>query len=357
MLKVAADGRRRGRGAPARGVRDRGGRLFRCTHDEGKRAFLHRFAAGRRGRALRHRQSITRSRASCRSTSRCAATTMNGSRHCRPRSTTNSRRKLYYGAFPLPRLPPGIRGQEGRRHRRDQGQKMLARAGGARRRISGRAQCRPPLRGQARPARLLPVARSRPTASIRASARPRAGAIGRCQTSRRRHPRESGDLRFAASASSQENRDFHLRGHDLEVLTPAPAPFRRRTPPASRFRPASSDDRQIPRADVRTKLRSCDTKMQLPHGHNSVLQRLLAVDVDMVGRLIQQIEVRLGQPQHQQAEAGLLSAGSVCRSGGACFSIDSPAAASSARRALSPTSKRPMMCASGVSRVRQMAMA
>ena len=42
-----------------------------------------------------------------------------------------------------------------------------------------------------------------------------------------------------------------------------------------------------------------------------ILQCFLSLDVQMVGRLIEQIEVGLGQPQQQHAEAGLLPAGKL----------------------------------------------
>ncbi len=41
------------------------------------------------------------------------------------------------------------------------------------------------------------------------------------------------------------------------------------------------------------------------------LQRLLALDVEMVCRLVEQVEVRVGQPQHQHAEPRLLPAGEL----------------------------------------------
>ena len=43
--------------------------------------------------------------------------------------------------------------------------------------------------------------------------------------------------------------------------------------------------------------------------HQFVFQRFLSFDIQMVGRFIQQIEVRLRQPQQQHAEPRLLSAG------------------------------------------------
>src|SRR6267154_5700091 len=45
--------------------------------------------------------------------------------------------------------------------------------------------------------------------------------------------------------------------------------------------------------------------------HQFALQSFLPLDIQMVGRLIEKIEVGLGQPQQQHAETRLLSAGKL----------------------------------------------
>ena len=80
------------------------------------------------------------------------------------------------------------------------------------------------------------------------------------------------------------------------------------------------------------------------------LERFLALDIQMVGRLVEQVEIRLGQPQHQHAEPRLLSAGE--------FSIGRPCLRWKGRRrkqrarALVADSKRRTIVRIGVSRHR-----
>ena len=77
------------------------------------------------------------------------------------------------------------------------------------------------------------------------------------------------------------------------------------------------------------------------------LQRLLPLDVEVVGRLVQQVEGRPGQPQSSMASRARCppdsrSTGAVCRS------TATPAPASSARARASPTSEARVTASIGV---------
>ena len=119
--------------------------------------------------------------------------------------------------------------------------------------------------------------------------------------------------------------------------------------------PSSSTSRlpfDQPETICRPRARNCGRATPAgssPDGQQFVLQRFLPLDIEMVGRLIQQIEVRLGEPQQQHAEPRLLSAGKSVRSDGSASRSICPAPASNVRARWSPTSKRRVIVRIGVS--------